>query len=369
MPDPSEVPNEALETVVCGPGDRAEQARLFNRCFKKHLGAEELAWRYDRGPHGAAVSLVSRPPGGEGVCGYACSPRRVLVRGEDSERSVVGQTGDVMTDPAWRKRGLFSALDRAAMEEGHRAGWPLAIGFPNRRSAHIFVELGWKRIGTVRPRAHYLAGGPAARAHRLREGRLRAARLPFDVRACRRARRRLRAAGAGAGVLRPLERFPESVGALCAEVARAFPLMVRRDAPYLDWRFLASPSGLHRCLGLFDAAGELAGYVVVQRPRAGEVVGFLVDLLARDARGRAALIAAGLDELERAGATVVEATAIDGSWWEERLHEAGFLDPKPENHLIVIAYPLDAEHPVARAATDASAWYATDGDRDDETMG
>ena len=52
-----------------------------------------------------------------------------------------------------------------------------------------------------------------------------------------------------------------------------------------------------------------------------------------------------------------------------RLEEAGFLPPKPENHLSVIVRIHEPAHPLAQAALDASRWYLTDGDRDDETMG
>ena len=61
--------------------------------------------------------------------------------------------------------------------------------------------------------------------------------------------------------------------------------------------------------------------------------------------------------------------ARDGSWWSERLQEAGFLPPRASNHFIVIAYVHQPEHPLAKAAQDAKGWYLTDGDRDDETMG
>jgi len=33
----------------------------------------------------------------------------------------------VMTHPDWRKKGLFSALDRACMQETARQGWPIVF--------------------------------------------------------------------------------------------------------------------------------------------------------------------------------------------------------------------------------------------------
>lgn len=156
---------------------------------------------------------------------------------------------------------------------------------------------------------------------------------------------------------------------LSRAVEPRFALMVRRDPAYLDWRFLASPSRMHRALGVFDDRSELAGYAVVQLPRAADGVGYLVDVLARDDASVAAAIEAGLERLVHAGASVVRATAIDGSWWQAELARAGFVPPKPDDHLILILNVHHPEHPLAAAARDARRWYLTDGDRDDETMG
>jgi len=357
----------AFSVSACGPAEREEQARLFNACFKKPIDAAGLAWRYDENPHGAAVSFVTRPRAGQAVSGYACSPRRMLVGGDETTLAAVGQTGDVMTHPEWRKRGLFSDLDRAAMAETRRRGWPLVFGLPNRRSAHIFLELGWEQVGTVRPWCFVLHGDAEARRARSREGRLAALLTPLAARRGRRARERLDRA-AGRYNAQWLERFPPEVLELSRATEARHGAMVRRDADYLNWRFAASPSRLHRVFGLF-AEGELAAYVVVQRPREGEGGGFLVDALGRDAEALDAAVGTGLRELERLGASYVQATAVDGSSWSDVLARAGFQPPKPDNHLIVILHVHDPAHPLVAAAREPARWYFTDGDRDDETMG
>ncbi len=367
--DPVTEPDaQGVRVHPCGPEDRAEQARLFNACFKKRVDAEALAWRYDYNPHGAALSYVSRPFGSDAVAGYACSPRIAVPGGDRARAAPIGETGDVMTHPDWRKRGLFSALDRAAMDGARDAGWPLVFGLPNRRSAHIFLDLGWERAGTIRPWTCVLRADAAARAQRGREGRWRGWLAAFDARRARAARRRLRARGRADLTVRPLAAFPPEVDALARAVEPRFALMVRRDAAYLDWRFLRSPSGLHRALGLF-ASGRLAGYAVIQVPRPGESGGFLVDVLADGDDAVAAAVEAGLAGLEAAGASFVQATAVDGSWWSGVLRSAGFVPPRAANHLIVIVHRHERDHPLARAASDAARWYLTDGDRDDETMG
>lgn len=107
----------------------------------------------------------------------------------------------------------------------------------------------------------------------------------------------------------------------------------------------------------------------MQVPRQGETKGWLVDLLGADRQVEHAAMAAALNYLEKIGASTVQANAIDGSYWADRLAEAGFVDPKPDNHLIVILFANDPKHPIVRAGRDASKWYLTDGDRDDETVG
>jgi GNAT superfamily N-acetyltransferase len=355
---------------LCGSAEREEQARLFNACFKKSLEAPALVWRYDQNPHGEAVSLLARPAaGGDGVCGYACSPRLALVKGAEESMAPIGQTGDVMTHPQWRKRGIFSGLDQRCMRETGERGWPLVFGLPNRRSAHIFLKLGWDQVGTIRPWTFVLQSSRAARDVRRADGRLKAWALGLAQKAGYRARRDLRGTSGGRFGVRRIERFDEEVTALSRRVEPNFDLMVRRDADYLNWRFIENTSGLHTCLGVYEATGTLAGYVVVQAPRPGQVVGYLVDVLAQDPAALAQAMEAGLAHLQAAGADLVQATAIDGSWWEARLREAAFQPPRAENHLIVILYTHQADHPLAQAGRDASSWYLTDGDRDDETMG
>jgi GNAT superfamily N-acetyltransferase len=356
-----------LSVRACGPEDREAQARLFRRCFKKPLVAADLAWRYDENPHGGAYSVLAEDASGTAACGFAYSPRLALSHGREETLAPIGQQGDVMTDPDWRRKGLASLVAAHCEREIQALGWPLNWGFPNRQSAPVFTKLGWHDAGRIRPYAHYFEASARARAERLREGRLPALMLPLAVRRCRAARARLRAQGAG-HVARALDAFPAEVGALSREVEARYPFMVRREQEYLDWRFLRAPARLHRALGVYDAQQRFQGYAVVQLPREGEACGYLVDLLARDESARACAVEAALALLETRAA-LVRAWAVDGSEHERVLRASGFLAPKPDNHLYVYVRVLDEAHPLAQPARDASRWYLTDGDRDDETMG
>ncbi len=366
--DAREAAEPELETSLCGVGDRAEQLDLFGRAFGREVPEGLFSWRYDRGPHGQALSFLTRDGDGRAICGYACSPRRVLLAGVEAESGPLGQTGDVMTDPEWRGRGIFRGLDARCMEEATERGWPAVIGLPNSTSAPLFVRMGWETVGEVCTHTLPLVADARARAARLGAGRLAAWGAGRAARRAAGGRQRWSAELRRAGIASAeLTAFPAEVGALCAQVGRRFRFMVRRDAEFLDWRYLNAPSGLHRALGFYEA-DDFIGYVVVQVPDARTGIGFLVDLLVAD-EGRVPLfIGAALDYLVTAGASAARASAVVGSWWEARLGAAGFLPPRRDDRKIIILHPNLAEHALVAAAREPTRWYFTDGDRDDEVL-
>lgn len=355
---------------ACGPADREEQARLYERCFGRSGGLEVLRWRYDANPAGEAVSLLVRDAQGKVLSGYACNPRRALAAGQEASLATVGETGDVMTDPDARGRGLFSGLDRRAMAETGARGWPMVFGLPNRRSERLFVEkLGWSLVGRIRPWTFVLAVEEGARRERLRAGRLAAWAVPWAYWRGTMRRGRLRNLAWEKVNTLAIRRFDPQVDTVSRAVEARFPWMVRRDHEYLNWRFLDAPSGRFRAHGVYGPDGVLRGYAVVQLPERDDPVGVLVDLLGLDDVAVAAAVDGALGHLRKAGASVARAWAVEGSWWQRQLRAAGFRAGKREDAKAVIAYVHDPEHPLGRAARDPSQWYFTDGDRDDETVG
>ena len=367
--EPSLHGETAHRAALCGPADRADQVALHERCFGKSDGAAVLAWRYDQGPHGRAISLLARDLDGTAVSGYACSPRRVLSRGDESTLATVGETGDVMTHPDWRGKGVFSGLDRAAMKESASAGWPVVFGLPNRRSERIFVEkLGWKEVGRMRPWTFVLALDEGARRERMRAGRLAALAVPWTYWRGTMARGKLRNLAFDRVNTLAIPRFSSEVDALTREVESRYDWMSRRDHAWLNWRFFAAPSGLFRAHGVYSPEGRMVGYAVLQLPRKGEAAGYVVDLLGLDETARAAAMDGALGHLQKAGASVARAWAIEGSDWERQLAGAGFRRGKTEDSKIVIAYVHQPDHALGRAALQPSRWFFTDADRDDETV-
>jgi len=360
---------DSPEVILCGAAERAALIRLYELCFQKTDGAQVLPWRYDDNPHGAAISVAARLADRTLISAYGCFPRRILHRGRALERCTVGQTGDVMTHPEHRGKGVFSRLDGTAGERARERGWVARIGLPNRRSAPIFADkLGWKVVGRVRPWTFVLHPDPRARAERLRAGRFAALAVPWTYFRGVRARGRLRDRAFERLNTVAIPRFQPDVDAVVAEVAAGWDWMLERDHRFLNWRFLDAPSGRFRAHGAYDASGVLRGYAVVQLPERGQPVGFVADLVGVDEVAVAGAMEAALGHLHKAGAAVARAFAVAGSWWEKTLRGAGFRPPKADDDRPLIAWIIDPDHPLAQAALDPGRWYFTDADRDDELV-
>lgn len=357
------------QTRAALTGDRDAQAALYDLCFQKSDGGTVVPWRYDQNPHGTAITRVAYEEGDNFVSHYACSPRVVLHKGEQQAKSIVGQTGDVMTHPERRKLGIFSTLDREAMADAKEAGWPMVFGLPNRQSAHIFTrDLGWKEVGTIRPYTFVLCADAAAREDRMRAGRAASVAVPWTFWRGTMRRGAMRKNSFGKVNVVPLPRFQPEVDAVGDQVAKDYPWMVRRDSEYLNWRFCDAPSGRFKAQGAFAPERGMVGYCVVQLPEAGDPVGYLVDVVGVTDEAIDACVEAALGHLKKAGASVARAHAITGSWWEKRLKYSGFRPGKPDDHKIVIAHLLDESSPLTQVATKPESWYFTDGDRDDELV-
>jgi hypothetical protein len=358
-------PESTATPRTASPADRDAQAALFDSCFERQDGAAVLPWRYDQGPHGAAITTVVDGAAGL-TASYACGPRRLA----GDEGVLVGETGDVMTAPEARGGGLFSALDRATMEAAREAGWPVVFGLPNRASAHIFVrDLGWEEVGQLRPWTFVLVSDAGARTERLKVSRLAAATVPWAAWRGTMARGRLRKRFFARCNVVPIARFKPEADAVAEAVAARHPWFIQRDHEYMNWRFVDAPSGRFRCHGVYQPDGTMCGWCVVQLPERGETAGYVADIVAVDGVAFAAALEAGLGHLRKAGASVARAHAVVGSGWERELKGSGFRPSKADDVRPIIVRVLDEAHPKISIARQPAQWFWTDADRDAELIG
>ena len=251
--------------------DRRQIEALYRRVFGSDMAeANRLRWdwQYRRNPHApkdAPLIWIARE--GTAVVGqYAAMPVQVVVNG----REVDGAWGmDVMVAPERQRQGLGEQLFRTW---DRSVGASLGLGLSDS-SYKLFQKLRWPDLGPVpclvKPLSRRALRRPTwpVGLNRL----VSAVTLPW-VRLVSRSRPLQ-------GEVRSIRFFDDSFTRLWDRVRDRFAFAVRRDASYLNWKFIQAPH-VRYVVAALVREGEAAGYVVyrhLQEPR-GRVT-LLVDFL------------------------------------------------------------------------------------------
>lgn len=256
---------------------RAEDRRGVEALYRRVFGTDAAEanrlrwdWQYRRNPNnpdGAPLIWVARE--GPSIIGqYATMPVRLSVSG----REIEGTWGmDVMVVPERQRQGLGEVLFRTWDQH---VGASLGLGL-SEAAYSLFQKLRWPDVGPVPCLVKPLTRRALRRPqwpmviNRL----VSAVTLPV-VKIVARSRP-LRAE------LEPVRRFDPGFTALWDRLAPKFDLAVKRDAPYLNWKYVEPPH-VRYSIVVLKRDGKPGGYAVyrhVWEPlgRVTLLVDFLVD--------------------------------------------------------------------------------------------
>jgi hypothetical protein len=247
---------------------------LYRRCFGADAAeAHSLRWdwQYRRNPGGQATGpLVWVAREGPTVIGYlAALPVRLSVRGVEVQAA---WGVDVCVVPERQRQGLGAVLCQVW---DHNVGAALGLGF-STPSLGLLRTLRWPNVGPVPLLVKPLTRRATCRpdwplwVNRL----VSAVTLPV-IEVIARARRPV-----GAEVA-PLRRFGDEFNGFWDRLAPRFDFIVRRDATYLNWKYV-DPPHVRYCCAVLRRGDEVQGYVVYRhvhepRGRATLLVDFLTD--------------------------------------------------------------------------------------------
>lgn len=254
------------------PEDKRAVDALYRRVFGNDAAeASRLRWdwQYRRNPNnpGQEPEIWIAREGTAIVGQYATMPVRLRVKGQE----VQGSWGmDVMVAPERQRQGLGEVLFRTW---DRNVGASLGLGLSDS-SYRLFQKLKWPDVGPVpclvKPLTRRALRRPnwPVPINRL----VSALTLPIVKIVAR--TRPLRAE------VRLIQRFDESFNALWDELAPKFDFAVRRDAAYLNWKFVTAPH-VRYSIAMLRRDDRNIGYAVYRHlyePR-GRVT-LLVDFLA-----------------------------------------------------------------------------------------
>jgi len=339
------------------PEDQRGVEALYRRVFGPDAAAASRLrwdWQYRRNPNnpdGQPLVWVVRE--GPTIIGhYAAMPVRLSLGGKEIQAA---WGTDAMVAPERQRRGLGEELFRTW---DRSVGAALGLGLSDASSA-LLKKVHFPDVapipGVVKPltrRAVRIPQWPMA-INRI----VSAVTLPI-VRVAARVRP-LRAD------VEPIRRFDSSFTDLWERLADRFELAVRRDAAYLNWKYIEPPHVRYSVAAL-KRNGRAEGYAVyrhTQEPR-GRVT-LLVDFLAdtHDELGFKTLLRWVDAEAREAGSDKIRCYASHLGFRRIMRH-SGYFQMRPNP--LTLAAKINAVTVPAKFYKDTEDWHITMGDSDQD---
>jgi hypothetical protein len=338
------------------PDDKRAVAALYRRVFG-HDAAESSRlrweWQYRRNPnnpgHEPEIWIAREGPAIVGQ--YATMPVTLSL----GAREVHGSWGmDVMVAPERQRQGLGEVLFRTW---DRNVGASLGLGL-SESSYKLFQKLRWPDVGPVPCFVKPLTRRALRRPNwPVGLNRLISAVTHPLIRVVARTRPL-------AAEVRLIHRFDDSFTTLWEEVAPKFGLAVRRDAPYLNWKFVNAPH-VRYSIAVLRRDDRNVGYAVYRHyaePR-GRVT-LLVDFLADpdDEQGFLTLLRWVDREARMADSDKIRTFALHAGF-RRALRRSGYFAVKSTMEFVVKVNGVEVDQTFY---DNTDNWHITLGDSDQD---
>jgi GNAT superfamily N-acetyltransferase len=334
------------------------KAVYHEREYNKESWIEWWRWMYRENPAGKAQIWLAEHDG-RMVGQYPLIFMSIKVKKEILK---VCQNIDVMTHPDYRGQGIFSKLERRALDEAVSRGVYITIGFPNQAAYPGHIKSGWFDIATMRVMVKPLNWNNTLR--------IRVSNM-FLAKLC----------GMGASLVdRVFYRgqeppiveglsvtqvpfFDDQVNELWANVSGQYKIMVVRDRDYLNWRYCAVP-GVDYSIYIATKARQLCGYLVLRCMSWKDIkLGIIFDVLAQSQEIAQCLVFKGIEHCKRENADLVYHRMIANKTHIKTFRKNGFISIPLIKGGRFCAYSRDP-HISREFLRDAGNWFIQPGDSD-----
>jgi len=192
----------------------------------------------------------------------------------------VSQNVDVMTHPDYRYQGMFSMLERRALDELEKAGVHITIGFPNDAAYPGHMKSGWFDIGVMQVLCKVFNWRNAIKLKVDSEPLQRVLAIGASVvfnKIFFRAQKRRAIVGL---TINQITSFDERFDEFWTKICNQSQIMVVRNKDHLNWRYGAPD--IDYSIFIAEKDGEICGYLVLgDRIQKDVKVRYIFDTLAQ----------------------------------------------------------------------------------------
>lgn len=224
---------------LAGPGDRPAIVAAIAELLLGIDVARRHRWLYEENPHGPALTWIARDGSTGQVAGVTSFfPRRIVAQGREVTAAL---GGDCYVRPAFRRRGIASALHGMARRDMSRFGIEVMFGTPTPANVTPLAQHCTRDVVEVVRYARPVG----------------AAALGLSPRLDFIARRVLQPRSRGL-VLDPFCERDLRVDGIWDQTRPELGIATVRDAEFYDWRFRRSPSQRQRPFVVIDRGQPIA---------------------------------------------------------------------------------------------------------------
>lgn len=356
----------AFEAPIYRPArdeDAAELTELINRGYGIHRDLRYWQWKFQDNPAGRALScLVERD--GRCVAHFGGLPARFIVQG--IPRLGVQDVDDFVEAELRTFRGA-AQLNRCRVEINRKAGADFLFGFSIEETSQISqMQFGYELVDHIPRLVRVLDYRPLLGRRRLMRGLAPLAGLRNRLS----PHPSLEDMALPAGTrMESIDRFDQRFDRFWQTIAGDYPIMVIRDAAYLNWRYVEIPSVDTARFALLDeGSGEVCGFIVLSENYENLTRGRILELVTPrhdDGRIAIALLAQAFDHFRQCGAALVAAWMLPHCHLYDPLLQSGFR-PRRDRGRDIVFRNSDLSSPAipSELATDPTNWFLTMGDSD-----
>ena len=326
----------------------------FGKMEKDKLEPRFWRWQFIDGPAGKALIHIVEDKG-KVVGHFADLPRWFSFYGKVVHGTL---SVDIMVHPDYRRRGVFQAMERYAIQRvKDENGLFMTAYLIRRETIQGFKKMGWKGVlelpvlvypikfsGIVNRYFHFLplrflAGG--------------AAKLFYNFFFQTRKRD-----GSKEIVTEEIRKLDDEFESFWHKALSLHPIIGVRERDYMTWRYFQHPTRTYTVYRVKEG-GEMKGYIVLRKV---ELLNFnsavIVDLLALDEGALSALVEKGIQHSSQEGADLLGFMVPKGHLYYKILRRMGFL-PSLKMFLFMVY-----SHEEGKGLFDPKAWYVNWGDTD-----
>lgn len=313
-------------------------------------------WKYERNIAGNPLAIVATNSQNEIVASSMFMPWALSLRGQEVPAC---QWGDLFVALEYRGQAIADLTLPNGLGQMREQGRPICFAFPNAHSVPIHKRAKGVHLGLIVRYAKPLRSEYLIRRKVTNPTIARALAAVADLGLTLISKDRYQSCGK----VREVKACGPEFDEVWQQYHAAQPGLVttRKDAAYLRWKYLESPSQARRLYARYSGQ-RVDGWIVLEQ---ADDQGFIADVLATSETVLHELIACAVKRFRRAGLQSAAFMALEQNPYFPAFRRFGFL-PRPEQkHLYVY---LGEELADAEYFTRPEHWFITIGDCDTDHM-